>query len=36
MAVCFMFTGSGRYGLDAMFFRRRRGSHADGRGFEVK
>jgi putative oxidoreductase len=30
VAVCFMFTGSGRYGADAMFQRRRRGSHADG------
>ncbi len=36
IAVCFMFTGSGRYGADAMLFRRRRGSHADGRGFDVK
>jgi putative oxidoreductase len=25
MAVCFMLTGSGRYGADAMFFGRRRG-----------
>ena len=33
IALCFMFTGSGRYGADAMFWRRRR---AEGRGFEVK
>ena len=32
IAVCFMFTGSGRYGVDEMFKRRR----AQGRGFEVK
>src|SRR5687767_2162708 len=32
IAVCFMFIGSGRYGADAMFWRRRR----EGRGFEVK
>jgi putative oxidoreductase len=31
IALCFMFTGSGRYGIDAMFWRRRRGSAADGR-----
>jgi putative oxidoreductase len=36
MAVCFLFTGSGRYGADAMFFRRRRGGQSSSRGFEVK
>ena len=32
VAVCFMFTGSGRYGVDALLRGRRRGSLADGRG----
>ena len=36
IAVCFMFTGSGRYGADAMFFRRRRGGQSAARGFDVK